>query len=740
MRRVLFFILGASVLFGTDEIGPLKERLEARYREAAVLVEKGSDEAEFKKILDEVTAIRGELKEKEEEWRRLRLSENDEASALWDLGEASLSQLIMEYGSADALYVIPQELGALKIHLFSGLPVPRESWGEMIEMILSQNGIGVKKLNPYARQLYVYKLDPSAIEAIVGREEDLPLFPPSARLFFVLAPKTEQLKSARDFFERFADPKVTTVQAIGSKLTLVSTREQIEHLLGLYHAVWEKDQGKVVRHMHLTKMAPSEAEKILKATFADTAIRMARPPGTAGGTDELATLVLPQGLVLVGEAAAVERGERLLADLELQLEDPGEKVVYWYSCKHSSPEDVAKVLDQVYDSLRSAVGEKKEEKPVVPAPPPTPPAQECISPLPIPTMPGFTPPSFAAPVGIEGESQTAFGHFIVDPKTASVLMVVRREELPKIKSLLKRLDVPKRMVQIDVLLVEKRLTDRKESGVNLLKLGTASGTRETAISYDSSDSAVNKGILSFILNRPKGKFPAFDLTYNFLLAQDNLQINANPSILAVNQTPAQISIVEEISINNGAVPFDIQGGGFAVEKSYTRANYGITIAITPTIHLPNEEDPDSPGFVTLQTNVTFDTTLFSTDDRPPVTRRHIENEVQIADGETVILGGLRRKSEEDQREKIPFLGDIPGIGKLFGTFKSKDTNTEMFIFITPHIIHDPVADLRRLRDEEYALRAGDVPEFLKRLDEAKEKDRKKYFEDSLKLLFDTWNS
>jgi general secretion pathway protein D len=149
-----------------------------------------------------------------------------------------------------------------------------------------------------------------------------------------------------------------------------------------------------------------------------------------------------------------------------------------------------------------------------------------------------------------------------------------------------------------------------------------------------------------------------------------------------------------------------------------------------------EENPGHPGFVSLHTDVTFDTTQLSYDDRPPVTRRHVTNDVQIADGETVILGGLRRKAEEDRREKIPFLGDLPGIGKLFGADKSSDTNTEMFIFITPHIIRDPIDDLRRLRQEEYQKRAGDIPEFLARLDEAKEKERKGIFANSMKMLFD----
>jgi len=173
--------------------------------------------------------------------------------------------------------------------------------------------------------------------------------------------------------------------------------------------------------------------------------------------------------------------------------------------------------------------------------------------------------------------------------------------------------------------------------------------------------------------------------------------------------------------------------------SYTRAQYGITINLTPTIHIPDLDD-EGPGFISLETDVEFDTTKMISEfkDRPPVTRRHITNEVRVADGETIILGGLRQEISEDRREKIPFLGDLPGIGKLFGTSRSRDVSTEMFIFITPKIIKDPVDDLRCIRDEEYRKRPGDIPEFLLCVDRAKAAERKRLFHQSFKLLFDMY--
>lgn len=746
-------IEGAQVF--NDSLSKLKVELREKFDRVRLLSQKESRDGEYRELINDVRATRDKMRSLEEKWRKTSVEEtarNDEPYAMWDVGETTLSQLVMEYGASDYLYVIPQELSGMKISLFSGIPLPHESWSEMIEMILAQNGVGAKKLNPFVKQLYILKLDPAAIEGIVAKEDDLQLFANHTRLFYVLSPPPEQLKSVQSFFERFSDPKQTMIQAIGSKVAIVSSRETVEKLMGLYHAVWEQNQGKVVRLVNLVKILPQEAEKILKTVFADAGAKN-RPTYYPSNADELATLVLPQGLVLVGENDTVERGQKILADLECQLEDPGEKIIYWYTCKHSNPEDIAEVLEQVYDSLLGSGFEKKSDSQTTtvtvtpPPPPPPPPPPENPGPFPYispgqpfnPVLPASAP--FVQPGLLDKDQKVAFGNFIVDAKTTSILMVVRREELPKIKTLLKRLDVPKRMVQLDVLLVEKKLHDNRELGFDLLQFGTnASGKKETAISYNAFEkhegekSSFKNGLLRFIFSRDSGKFPAADIKFNFLMTQEDVRIKANPSVLAINQTPAQISIVEEISINNGAFPINTPTGT-VVEKSFTRAQYGITINLTPTIHLPDAEE-DGPGFVSLETDLEFDTTkMISHDDRPPVTRRHIENEVRVADGETIILGGLRQKIEEDTREKIPFLGDLPGIGKLFGTTRQRDISTEMFIFITPRIIRDPVEDLRSIRDEEYRKRPGDIPEFLECIDEAKDRERRRLFDQSLKLLF-----
>ena len=73
---------------------------------------------------------------------------------------------------------------------------------------------------------------------------------------------------------------------------------------------------------------------------------------------------------------------------------------------------------------------------------------------------------------------------------------------------------------------------------------------------------------------------------------------------------------------------------------------------------------------------------------------------------------------------------------MFGTTTQTDSSTEMFIFITPRIIQDPIEDLKKIRQMELHKRPGDIPEFLQRIEDARKEQRLKLFHNSMKLIFD----
>ncbi|MDN3506149.1 MAG: hypothetical protein P0S96_02865 [Simkaniaceae bacterium] len=728
-----------------QRIASLRGKLRGEMELAGKLHAAGAEDEEYFGLLQSVQSIKEELVSLQERWRKRASDDSkmgDEGYALWDQEETTLASLVMEFGSSEYLYVVPPEMSNMKITMHSSVPIPRESWSEVLEIVLAQNGVGVKQVNPYTRQLYIFKQDPSAVAAIASSLEDIAHIQDHRRIFYVFSPPVEHVKSAFQFFERFSDPKMTFVYNIGGKVAIVSTKEEVEKLLSLYRTVWQDPNGKVSKVVTVSKMGVREMEKILKTFFSDSLEKPTRAPFGKFDSEGLSILTPQHGnaLVLMGQREIVDRASKLICDTESQLQDPAEMTIYIYNCKHSDPNDLAKVMDRVYYSLFHAIPENRENVEInstVRAP--------NLPPDGYANAPGLTVPPQRFKPGVETNLEVDIDseHFIPDPKTGNLLMVVRRDVLGRIKDLLHRLDVPKKMVQIEVLLFEKKLNNQANYGLNLLKLGNA----ENGARYDGPnppppeglDKPVGTGVLAFLFSGEKSKhFPAFDLAYSFLMTQEDIQLNAAPSVMTVNQTPATISILEEISLNNGAAPIDTNKG-IAFEKSFTRAQYGINIIMTPIIHLFDEfEECGSDtrkGFVTLQTNITFDTTKQSKDDRPPVDKRHIENEVRVYDGQTIILGGLRRKSMRDSTQKVPFLGELPGFGKLFGSTELNTDNTEMFFFITPKIIADPKEELMEMRCRELERRPGDIPEFLCRLVTARDCEKKRLFRSSIKTFF-----
>lgn len=694
--------------------------LKVLYEKALSLHQNDAPEQAFRSLQKSILQLKNEIAEIESMWR-------DETStmlqgdiyALWHQPDTSLLQLVMDYGAQEFIYLVPPEIAAIRLCISSNLLIPRQSWGECLEVILSSHGVGVRQLNPFLRELYLIRQDTSGLKYMTSNRSELDSFSPQTRICFVLNPETPDPRSVLFFMQRFSNPATTSVHVVNGQILILSNAETVKELLKLYEFVKTGHRGHDYQLLTLTKLDAREMESILFSAF-----QYGSGPADEGSTLKVLPLSsLSQSLFLYGSKEEVSKAVKLIKDVESQIEHPQEKTVFWYTAKHSEAQDLAEVLAKVYDLLTDTfsnggapVDQAKLSKV----------AEEARNAM-------IVKPAQIEPLGQRKALKTADGqnNFIVDQKTGSIIMVVEQEALPKIKDLLKRLDVPKKMVQIEVLLFEKKISNQNKFGLNLLKVGSSASNTKSNVGLSWTN--VGAGILEFLISHSKGSgIPAYDLAYNFLLGQEDVQINASPSVTTVNQTPATIAIVEEMSINTGNT----------VEKdkstsNFSRAQYGITIQITPTINggEEGENGEEELSYITLDTDITFDTTKRGANDRPDVTRRHIKNHVRIGDGQTVILGGLRRKSSQDNKESIPFLGEIPGIGKLFSTTDMSDNSTEMFVFITPKIIYDPLEDAERFKREELRKRPGDMPEFVHELLEAKAREKRRLFQGSLTALF-----
>ncbi|MBN9377440.1 MAG: hypothetical protein BGO14_10130 [Chlamydiales bacterium 38-26] len=794
-----------------SELKEYQNQLRLIYAEIEDLYENDAPEEVYADLLDQINDIRKQIEDLQRGWQQLSAdTASPEGYALWHQPDTTIGQLVIDYGSQNYVYMLSPEIAGIKLSIDSNLPIPRSSWDGMLELILTQNGIGYKQLNPYLRQLYILKQDRSNLRLITNNPADLEILPPEARILFMLSPEPSEVKRVWYFLDKFVNPNSTVLQMIGRDILIVAPVADVKELLKLYEFISINRGDKDYRIIPLKRIDPEEMGKILSAVFD----QMAEAPSTLEKTsernekisarlDRLASLARSQApdskssnnmetnglriipinnitpaLFLFGTRDEIRKASNIIQEVESHMGGAREKVIYWYTTKHSDPLELADILVKIYALMvKERPGMRMDGEG---APPPVPPSPELpalsneqkeigITAQPFPQFNAFegsfylddryiVNPDPREEIDRTADPNRGRTNFIVDPKTGAIVMVVEADILPKLKELIRKLDIPKKMVQIEVLLFEKRISNQDNIGLNLLRIGSdALNKNLTGLDYNfnffqdipKKFLPDNSGITTFFISRKKtSMIPAYDAVYQFLISQDDITINASPSVLTLNQTEAHIAIEEEISVNTGVIITPVTNTT-ALNNTFARARYGIKIDITPIIHMRDgsgyggdgeycfdddaEEDFD---YVTLQTDLVFETINPGLNpSQPDVTRRVINNEVRIPDGQTVILGGLRRKVTDDQKDAIPFIGEIPGLGKLFSSTVMTDNSVEMFIFITPKIIVDPKEELERYRYIELTRRPGDVPYFLCCLEKARNEEKDRLLRGTMQLLF-----
>lgn len=168
----------------------------------------------------------------------------------------------------------------------------------------------------------------------------------------------------------------------------------------------------------------------------------------------------------------------------------------------------------------------------------------------------------------------------------------------------------------------------------------------------------------------------------------NAKLLANPRILVLDNETAVISIISEIPYQEIT---ETSAGGSIGSTEFREV--GVELEVTP--HLTRDDMIRLhliPEFSVKQEDVEVGTgtNLFT---QPVVDRRVAETTLLVKNGHTIVLGGLRKKEVNQQNDKIPFLGDLPLIGGLF-RFEGQDTvMSELVVFVTPHIMNQPVLTL-----------------------------------------------
>ncbi len=287
-------------------------------------------------------------------------------------------------------------------------------------------------------------------------------------------------------------------------------------------------------------------------------------------------------------------------------------------------------------------------------------------------------------------------------KDQNALLITGTNDLiEEAENFIKEVDHPAPQVMIEALIIEFSTDLDLEIGITgewqrkKWKVGLLPAAGASTVAFDSL------GILS----------KEYWATLEAMITEGTAKIRANPRIATLSGKKATIDVGEVRYYKTTEITTE----GLPVTKLHT-IEYGIKLDITPWVGGAKE--------ITVDITPTFSQLVgLGAEGLPEIGERTAQTTVRVKDGETIVIGGLIYASKVDTVDKFPVLGHIPGLGYLFRKTKKIDKESEMVIYITPHLL--PVTakaeeEAQRRRGEVEAKRAYREITKKERKEEAKE--------------------
>jgi len=288
-------------------------------------------------------------------------------------------------------------------------------------------------------------------------------------------------------------------------------------------------------------------------------------------------------------------------------------------------------------------------------------------------------------VRVTQDNGVVFLRGTVNNLTASDRAVTIASTAGKVVNLL-NVNIPASESQI-LLKVRFASIDRNKSkqfGINIFSTG-----------FGNTIGAISTGQFSPAVVEPGGTLPTVDnlnlfafypginlgVTIKALEIRGLAEVLAEPNIIAKNGHQASF-------LAGGEYPYPVaqsSGAGVSAPITIQFKQYGVLLNFIPTI--------TPRGTIKLQVAPEVSALDFANAVQiggftvPAITVRRVKTEVELADGQSFVIGGLLDNRETDSYQKIPFVGDIPILGKFFQSMQKNKTNTELIVLVTPEIVN-----------------------------------------------------
>ncbi|MGA7145306.1 MAG: type II secretion system secretin GspD [Desulfobacterales bacterium] len=286
-----------------------------------------------------------------------------------------------------------------------------------------------------------------------------------------------------------------------------------------------------------------------------------------------------------------------------------------------------------------------------------------------------------------------------DKATNSLIIIADKEDYQVLENIIKKLDVPRSMVYIESLIMEVSVNKEFSLGVQWQAGGqTRLGNKDAAFGGGFQPQTSIASTTSPTLPNPSGfslgvfseavtiggiTFPNLYAIINAFKKDQDVHILSTPQILTTDNEEASITVGK-------SVPFQTRAAATSENlvdqySYYEYKDVGITLKITPQI----SQDRMVRLNISQESTKLDQQNTVSSSDRPTTLKRTIDTTVIVKDGNTVVIGGLIDDSFSDTEFKTPCLGDIPLLGHLFRTTSTGNDKTNLFVFITPHVVKNP---------------------------------------------------
>ena len=294
---------------------------------------------------------------------------------------------------------------------------------------------------------------------------------------------------------------------------------------------------------------------------------------------------------------------------------------------------------------------------------------------------------------------SARGSAIAESRTNMLFVTDVPSVLEQVSAMIAKLDIPVRQVMIEARMVEATETWGRSLGVRLgLNTGTNQGGARLGSSngdtirlgIGESGATISNSLYSFsapglsntdfnpaalavsIFSSGAARF--LNLEISALEADGNGKVISSPRVVTADQTKA---IIEQ-GLN---LPYLVASSSGATAVQFQKAS--LKLEVTPQI------TPE--GSVIMDVDITNDQIDRATIAGYAISTKHIQTNVLVENGGTVVIGGIYVVNESSGVSKVPLLGDIPVVGNLFKTRTKESSKREMLVFLTPKIVSERAA-------------------------------------------------